>query len=134
MIRKSLFVGAFALLTGAILCIAAVRAVAQGPSAASPELTRLIGNWSGQTTNDGVLKVTVSEDRILAFQFSGGDKDHGFGTFRLKKPDQLLYTPVNETDAEHWTYSFDAAGQLKLKMEEDNPKDVEEYTLIRAKP
>ena len=134
MFRKNLNRRAVALLAGVVFAVSAVRTVAQAPGSAASDLARLVGNWSGQTANDGVLKVTVSSDRILGFQFTGGDKDHGFGTFRLQTPGRLLYTPLNETDAEHWTYGFDSAGRLKLKMEEDDPKDVEEYTLSRVNP
>jgi hypothetical protein len=147
MIRNSVSVGkklqairglaaasAAALVAGAILSVAAIHAGAQEPGAASSDLARLVGNWSGQTQNDGALTVTISEDRILGFQFTGGEKDHGYGTFRLQSPDRLLYTPLNETETQHWTYGFDSAGRLKLKMEEDDPKDVEEYTLSRVKP
>jgi len=134
MFRKTLSIGAAALLAGAILTVSAVRAVAQAPGSAASDLARLVGNWSGPTSGDGLLKVTISSDHILGFQFTGGDKDHGFGTFRVQPPDRLLYTPLNETEAEHWTYGFDSSGRLKLKMEEDDPKDVEEYTLSRANP
>jgi len=127
-------VGVVGLILVAIISFPAVRAGAQEPIPAAGDMSRLIGNWSGQTQGDGVLTVTISEDRILGFKFTGGEKDHGMGTFRLQSPDRLLYTPLNETDVEHWTYGFDSAGHLKLKMEEDDPKDVEEYTLSRLKP
>src|SRR5580704_8541348 len=134
MIRKTFSISASALLAVATLSVAAIHAEAQSPGSASSDLAKLVGNWSGQTASDGVLKVSISEDRILGFQFTGGDKDHGFGTFRLQIPGGLLYTPLNEKVVEHWTYSFDSAGRLKLKMEEDDPKDAEEYTLSRVQP
>jgi hypothetical protein len=133
-IRGLMAASAIALIAGAILSLSAIRARAQEPGSPAGDLSRLIGNWSGQTQVDGVLTVTISEDRILGYKFTGGEKDHGMGTFRLQSPDRLLYTPLNETEVEHWTYGFDSAGHLKLKMEEDDPKDVEEYTLSRIKP
>jgi hypothetical protein len=133
-IRGFIAASAIALIAGATISVSAVVAGAQEPAPAASDMARLVGNWSGRTQDDGVLRVTISADRILGFKFTGGEKDHGIGTFRLQSPDQLLYTPLNETNAEHWTYGFDSAGHLRLKMEEDDPKDVEQYTLSRAKP
>jgi hypothetical protein len=110
------------------------RAAAQDLNSASSAQARIVGNWAGNTEDDGVVSVTMTADGFLAFQFTGGERDHGFGAYRLGDRGVLLYTPHGETDAEHWTYGFDRFGRLRLKMEEDNPKDVEEYTLVRVKP
>lgn len=134
MIRTNLFFAACVCSISLMFGMLAIRAAAQSSGSPGSDAAKLVGNWSVQTANDGVLKVSISDDRMLGFQFTGGEKDHGFGTFRLNSPDQLLYTPLNETEAEHWTYGFDSAGHLKLKMEEDDPKDIEEYTLSRVKP
>jgi hypothetical protein len=134
MIRNTLSVGAFALIAAATLSISAIRAGAQEPGSLPTDGERIVGRWTGQTQGDGVLSVTLTADGRLGFQFTGGEKDHGYGTYQLQSPDRLFYTPHGETEAEQWTYGFDSAGRLKLKMEEDNPKDVEEYTLSRVEP
>lgn len=121
--------------TALIACVAAVffagRSSAQGPDSPS-DADRLVGKWSGQTAVDGQVTVNLTADGQLSYAFTGGEKDHGYGQFEVRTPGTILYTPHEASDAEHWTYAFDSAGRLKLKMEEDDPKDVEEYTLSRV--
>jgi hypothetical protein len=125
---------AVALLGCAMLGFSVLRAAAQAPSLVPGDAERIVGRWVGQTKEDGVVSVTLTTDGRLGYQFTGGEKDHGYGAYRLQSPDVLLYTAHDETETEHWSYGFDSAGRLRLKMEEDNPKDVEEYTLSRVKP
>ncbi|HKD37731.1 MAG TPA: hypothetical protein VKB78_13055 [Pirellulales bacterium] len=95
---------------------------------------RIIGRWTGKTEEDGILTLVVfpAPGRELTYEFSGGQKEHGEGTFTLRGANELNFTPKGEKEPEKWTYSFDEQGRLHLKMEEDKPEDEEEYILSRA--
>ncbi|HEX3997466.1 MAG TPA: hypothetical protein VHX65_02835 [Pirellulales bacterium] len=139
MIRKALPVAIRQLVlpflfTSAMLVASASRAGADEPASIPTDANRIVGKWTCQTEGDGVLTVSLTTDGFLGFKFTGGEKDHGYGAYKLRAPDTLLYTAHDETGAQHWTYGFDSAGHLKLTMEQDDPKDAELYTLSRVSP
>jgi hypothetical protein len=102
-------------------------------AAATADAQRIVGTWKCQTEEDGTLVVRFTADGQLVYQFTGGDKDHNYGTYQIHDQGVVLYTPHDEPGEEHWTYGFDSAGKLKLKMEQDDPKNAEQYTMSRAR-
>lgn len=106
---------------------------ARGDDDFSPaDSQRIIGTWRGTTESDGDVTFTFTDDGKLSYEFTGGDKDKNYGTYELSGPNVLLYTPHDEVGIEHWSYGFDEAGHLRLKMEQDDPKNEETYTLSRV--
>lgn len=114
---------------------AAIMLAVSASWAQAPRVPRIVGEWSGNTEDDGVLTLVVqpAPGHELSYAFSGGKMEHGSGTFTLRGANELNFTPTGETEAEKWTYSFDEQGHLRLEMEEDNPNDKEVYVLTRTK-
>jgi hypothetical protein len=128
-------IGLATLLIGFGVVLFVTEAGAQGPYPnVQTGVPRIIGRWSGKTEEDGILTIIVypAPGRELSYEFSGGQKEHGEGTFTLRGANELHFTPKGAKEPEKWTYSFDEDGRLHLKMEEDKPEDEEEYILSRA--
>ena len=141
MIGRPLFARRFAWAAGAVsiaigFAVWSEQVEAQNPFPAQvqTQVPRIVGRWSGKTQEDGILTLIVypAPGRELTYEFSGGAKEHGEGTFTLRGANELNFTPKGAAEAEKWTYSFDEEGHLHLKMEEDKPEDEEEYILARA--
>ena len=129
--RIVLALAAIAALAGALLAVWASPARGDDGSP-SADAQRIVGKWTGSTESDGDVTFVLTDDGKLSYEFTGGDKDKNYGSYELSGSGILLYTPHDEVGLEHWSYGFDDAGHLKLKMEQDDPNNTEEYTLTRV--
>jgi hypothetical protein len=96
-------------------------------SAPDPNAAALVGQWVGQTEEDGTFTLVFGSNGRFSYSFSGGKKEHGVGRYSVRgSAITILEDGDDDNEAEVWTFTV-GNGQLRLRM----PNDDEIYSLVR---